>query len=51
MAIFFRLAVSNNEVGRAIYDSQGVMGKDMRQQINARLDAEGPYYRSATDHP
>ncbi|NKR30116.1 hypothetical protein GS504_02500 [Rhodococcus hoagii] len=47
--IFFRIAGSNNEVGRAIYDSQVVMGKDMRQQINARLDAEGPYYRSATD--
>ncbi|NKR53067.1 hypothetical protein GS481_02710 [Rhodococcus hoagii] len=46
--ILFRITGSNNEVGRSIYDSQVLMSKDLRQQLNARLDAEGPYYRSST---
>lgn len=47
--ITMRIGAANNDTARRIYDTQVLMTDAQRVELYAGLDAEGPYYRSATD--
>lgn len=47
--ITMRIGATNNETAREIYDKQVIMSDAQRGALYAQLDAEGPYYRGASD--